>query len=144
MQDAEDIFQEALVRVMKKETLDKLVQMPAIEVRKIIFGYVRNIIREWLRGEIRRHPKKDHKDSDPAAADPAIPPDIASHLFNSAWEILDDEERTVFELYYLGDNTQAAIADVLDCAIGRVNAICRRVESKFYSMYERICEEYHV
>ncbi|MCB2230296.1 sigma-70 family RNA polymerase sigma factor [bacterium] len=139
-QEAEDIFGATLERVLVKETLPGLEKKDPEEVRKIIFGYLFNVIREWWRGELR-HPSGDDVDSMTYVPNElTVTQDIKERVFNDAWRAFDDEERLVFQMCYLDGLTQFEVASRMNWAIGRVNARLQSARRKFYDILARVSE----
>jgi hypothetical protein len=132
LQDGEDIFQKALLRMIEKVGLPTLETKPDDEVRKMIFGgYLPNILREWLRD---LNGTKSDTSMENAELDQSFPSnslDNSKAIYTEAHKSFTLEEQSVFRHYYVDGKTQAEIAKLRDCAIGHVNAVVKNTERKF-------------
>ncbi len=144
-QEAEDLFSEALERILKNESIAKLQRMPAIDVRRLLFGYLRNVVREWFR-KTKRHPSisLDGPGSQVALeyqVESLIQkPDLRGRIIREARDALEPEERLIFELYYFDGRTQQEISDYMSCSIGTVNGLVQSSSRKFRDVVDRVCE----
>lgn len=140
-EEAEDIFQTALLRAFEKKVFADAFGRSPEESQKILFGFVKNVIREWWRNDaIRRHrlqleTLEDERDI------PAVPPDMVERFVRCVWAELDEQERLIFKLHYLEDKTQTEIKDKLDISIGTVHNRLKRIRARFYETRESMREE---
>ena len=140
-QEAEDIFQDVLQRVIVKEGGNENFLRDTEEARKILFGYLRNIIREWFRTEVVRRHKPEHDDIADKEGVLAVPQDHAERILNTMWDKLTEEERVIFDLHYLDGATQARVGDLLGISLGTVNGRLQTIRAKYADIREQVAQE---
>jgi RNA polymerase sigma factor (sigma-70 family) len=141
-EEAEDLFQSALARVLEKEPIKDGNKDPE-EIRKIIYGYLKFIIQEWWRDEVIKK-RASKREEPPSESDfPPVSNDTAESIYSDAWDAMTDKERIVFELYYLNNNTQSMVKDEMGCSIGTINSMLKQIHDKFYTIYEKYSEVYY-
>lgn len=142
-QEAEDLFQSTLARVIEKETIEGCLSKNPEEVRMIIFGYLKNIIREWWRDEVMNKHKTEKDAFHVDINNLTTSSNLAGIIYKDAFEKLTSKEQIAFELYYLDKNTQTAVKNKMDLSIGTVNSILQEIQNKFYEIFEKHCEVYY-
>jgi len=141
LEDAEDIFQTTLQRVIVKEGDSENFLRDPEEARKILFGYLRNVIREWWRSEVIRRHKPEHDDITDKEGVLAVPQDQAERILNAMWDKLTEQERVVFELHYLDGATQARVGDLLGLSLGTVNSRLQSIRTKYTEIRLQVARE---
>ena len=140
-QDAEDIFQDALALVFVKEGNNENFLRDPEEARKILFGFLRNVIRDWWKREVLRRHQLEHEDIDDHENKLGVDPVLAERILNRMWDKLNDQERVIFELHYLDGATQARVGDLLNLSLGTVNARLQSIRGKYAETRRQVDRE---
>lgn len=141
LEEAEDLFQSTIERVLDKESESEAFRRDPEEARKILFGYLRNVIREWWRNDVVRRKRQQHQGIEPLKEFLSVPPDLATRVYNRALDEMDETDRVIFELYYLERKTQTDVAKTLGLSLGSVNGRTQFINAKFHEIQLSVSEE---
>ena len=141
LEEAEDLFSTTLSRVVEKEADSEAFNRDPEEARKILFGYLNNVVREWYRSDVVRRKKKLHEGLEPLAEHLSVPDDLAELVYRRALTELDDRDRRIFELCYLDGQTQTDVAQELGISLGTVNARSQHIRTVFEQVQMTVYEE---
>lgn len=140
-QDAEDIFQDTINRVFVNEGSNENFLRDPEEARKILFGYLRNVIREWWKREVVRRHQPEHDDIEDHEGALAVTPIQAEQILNRMWDKLTEQERVIFELHYLDGATQARVGELLSVSLGTTNARLQSIREKYAETRRQVDRE---
>jgi RNA polymerase sigma-70 factor (sigma-E family) len=119
---AEDVVQEALLRTHRHWDRVRAAGSPDAYVRRIVVNQHRSWRRRRASTELAMEPSELPSTVADDAQDALAARDLTWRLLHE----LSDQQRTVLVLRYYEDLSDAAIADLLDCAPGTVRSLAAR------------------
>lgn len=139
LQEAEDLFQQALLRILTKVSPAELESKEPNEIAKMIFGgYLPNIIREWLRDIRGEQPTASIDDEDQYTLLPNVNIDQSERVYSEAWKSFSVDESEVFRRYFIEGEKQAAIAESMQRSIGSINKLVQSSQHLFVEILAAI------